>query len=162
MAYLITQSTSTLNPGWAWETLSHLVFTPNVLVLFICGIGMAVVSCLPKRDRRTKLATSQFAGAPERAAARRKARRQMQERKRNAVTLYIGRPKLKVRRLQGPAQPIVQNDAHTFYLPDAQRGIAVCGGPGSGKTFSVIDPCVRSVIDQGFPLILYDFVRFVG
>jgi type IV secretory pathway TraG/TraD family ATPase VirD4 len=41
--------------------------------------------------------------------------------------------------------------------PDAQRGIAVCGGPGSGKTFSVIDPAVRSAINQGFPIILYDF-----
>ena len=28
----------------------------------------------------------------------------------------------------------------TLYVPDAQRGIAVIGAAGSGKTFSVIDP----------------------
>jgi len=44
-----------------------------------------------------------------------------------------------------------------LYIPDAQRGIAVCGAPGSGKTFSVIDPSLRSAVDQGHPIILYDF-----
>ncbi len=43
------------------------------------------------------------------------------------------------------------------YIPDVQRGIAVMGGAGSGKTFSVIDPLIRSSIDQGFPTIVYDF-----
>jgi type IV secretory pathway TraG/TraD family ATPase VirD4 len=31
------------------------------------------------------------------------------------------------------------------------------GGPGSGKTFSVIDQALLSAIDQGFPVLLYDF-----
>jgi hypothetical protein len=39
----------------------------------------------------------------------------------------------------------------TLYVPDAQRGIAVLGAAGSGKTFSVIDPLIRSSLDQGFP-----------
>ncbi len=43
------------------------------------------------------------------------------------------------------------------YVPDVQRGVAVMGGAGSGKTFSVIDPLIRSSIDQGFPTIVYDF-----
>jgi type IV secretory pathway TraG/TraD family ATPase VirD4 len=50
---------------------------------------------------------------------------------------------------------------HTIFIPDGQRGTAVCGAPGSGKTFSVIDPMIRSVIDQGFPICLYDF-KFPG
>jgi type IV secretory pathway TraG/TraD family ATPase VirD4 len=45
----------------------------------------------------------------------------------------------------------------TLYVPDAQRGISVCGAAGSGKTFSVIDPLIRSSLDQGFPTIVYDF-----
>ena len=45
----------------------------------------------------------------------------------------------------------------TVYVPDLQRGVAVMGGAGSGKTFSVIDPLIRSSIDQGFPTIVYDF-----
>ena len=44
-----------------------------------------------------------------------------------------------------------------LYVPDAQRGTAVVGGPGSGKTFSAIDPLIRSAINQGFPTIVYDF-----
>ncbi len=50
---------------------------------------------------------------------------------------------------------------HTIFIPDGQRGTTVCGAPGSGKTFSVIDPMIRSVIDQGFPICLYDF-KFPG
>lgn len=44
-----------------------------------------------------------------------------------------------------------------LYFPDLQRGVMVVGAPGSGKTFSTIDPLLRSVIEQGFPVILYDF-----
>jgi len=46
---------------------------------------------------------------------------------------------------------------HRLYIPDVQRGMAICGAPGSGKTFSVIDPSLRSAVDQGHPIILYDF-----
>ncbi len=42
-------------------------------------------------------------------------------------------------------------------MPDAQCGIAVCGGSGSGKTISIIEPAIRSALDQGFPAIVYDF-----
>ncbi len=45
----------------------------------------------------------------------------------------------------------------TLYVPDAQRSISVIGAPGTGKTFSVIDPLVASAIRQGFPTMLYDF-----
>ncbi|MDX2096742.1 MAG: type IV secretion system DNA-binding domain-containing protein [Leptolyngbyaceae cyanobacterium bins.59] len=133
------------------------LLTPNGILLLTCLTGVAVLSSLKPKNRRKQLATSQFAGIKEKASARQKAHRQMRERRRNAVTLYIGKPTLKPQVKKGEISWRVGNDRHTFYLPDAQRGIAVCGGPGSGKTFSVIDPCVRSVIDQGFPIILYDF-----
>ncbi len=42
-------------------------------------------------------------------------------------------------------------------LPNLVPGVAVMGQPGSGKTFSVIDPALRSAVDQGYPIILYDF-----
>lgn len=45
----------------------------------------------------------------------------------------------------------------TLWVPDAQRGIAAIGAAGSGKTFSVIAPLIRSALDQGFPMCLYDF-----
>jgi type IV secretory pathway TraG/TraD family ATPase VirD4 len=51
----------------------------------------------------------------------------------------------------------VSKTDRTIWLPDANRGIAVLGGTGSGKTYGVIDPAIRSAIDQGFPIILYDY-----
>lgn len=47
--------------------------------------------------------------------------------------------------------------AETIWVPDTQRSCAVIGAPGSGKTFSAIDPMIRSVIEQGYPIVLYDF-----
>ena len=44
----------------------------------------------------------------------------------------------------------------TLYLPEAQRSVFVVGAPGSGKTFSVIDRCLESAFQQGFPVLLFD------
>lgn len=49
------------------------------------------------------------------------------------------------------------NGAGTLYFPDAQMGFSIIGGPGTGKTFSTLDPLIASAIDQGFPLLVYDF-----
>jgi type IV secretory pathway TraG/TraD family ATPase VirD4 len=43
--------------------------------------------------------------------------------------------------------------AKTIWLPDTQRSVMVIGAPGSGKTFSAIDPMIRSIIEQGYPLL---------
>jgi type IV secretory pathway TraG/TraD family ATPase VirD4 len=58
---------------------------------------------------------------------------------------------------QKPKVIQVSQADRTIWLPDANRGIAVLGGTGSGKTYGVIDPAIRSAIDQGFPIILYDY-----
>ena len=93
----------------------------------------------------------------------------MNDRRANAVSLFISaptlqylpsaqsKPRLATPTLKGKKVVQIKRDKLTIWLPDAQRGIAVLGGPGSGKTHSVIDPALRSVIDQGFPLLLYDF-----
>ncbi|MGF1480385.1 MAG: type IV secretory system conjugative DNA transfer family protein [Cyanophyceae cyanobacterium] len=116
----------------------------NSLILLACLIGLGSLSVLGDRRRRQKQANAHFGGKPETAAARRLACAQIRENRRNAVSLYVGRPQ---------TSPSKQ----TLYLPDLQRGLAVCGGPGSGKTFSIIDPVLRSAVDRGFPIILYDF-----
>ena len=113
------------------------------LTLLGCAVVIAAFS-LMGQGKKGKLATSRFGGSPEKGAARKRAVRQMQERKRNAVSLYIG-------------QPTRKKDGKPLYLPDLQRGVAVCGGPGSGKTFSIIDPLIRSALDQGLPVMMYDF-----
>lgn len=37
------------------------------------------------------------------------------------------------------------------------RGILVIGTPGSGKSYSVINPAIRQMIDKGFAMCIYDF-----
>jgi type IV secretory pathway TraG/TraD family ATPase VirD4 len=118
-----------------------LLLSPTGLLLLVCAIGVAAISVYD--GRKGKLATSRWSNGKERNLARQLSDQQRSGNQRNAVSLYAGKPTL--------ATP------SPLYLPDAQRGIAVCGGPGSGKTFSIIDPAIRSAIDQEFPTIVYDF-----
>jgi type IV secretory pathway TraG/TraD family ATPase VirD4 len=107
-----------------------------------------------------------------RATARKKATEQMNKTTRNNVALYVGMPEEMRDKLQAQwrSQGLVKNSSQkwskalrklnaspTLYVSDAQRGIAAIGAAGSGKTFSVIDPLIRSAFDQGFPVCLYDF-----
>jgi type IV secretory pathway TraG/TraD family ATPase VirD4 len=121
--------------------LLALLLSPTGLLLLVCAIGLAAISVYD--NRKGKLATSRWSNGKERTIARQLANKQMDGNQRNEVSLYVGKPTL--------VKP------SPLYLPDAQRGIAVCGGPGSGKTFSIIDPAIRSAIDQDFPVIVYDF-----
>jgi type IV secretory pathway TraG/TraD family ATPase VirD4 len=80
-----------------------------------------------------------------RVAAKRQVKEQMRKRDHDAVGLYIGRFNWS----QRVTPPI--------YLPNAQQGMVVCGGSASERTSLIINPAVRSAIDQGFPVILYDY-----
>ena len=113
------------------------------LALLGCLAVLVILSFLERggKTKKGKLAKGRFGSGREKQAARRRALAQIQSRKHNEVALYLGRPKTK----------------QLLFLPDAQRGLSVVGGPGTGKTASVIDPAVLSAIDQGFPLVLYDF-----
>lgn len=117
-----------------------------LLVSVLAFIGLSFMS--DRRGKKGKLATAKFGGYEEKRAARKIALKQIQERKRSSVALYVGTPREVF---------LGSSDRQTIYLPHAQRGIAVCGGPGSGKTWSVINPALRSAINQGFPIIMYDF-----
>ena len=148
------------------EPLKQKLWTPQGL-LFLT-VGLPAAWWVFKDDSRSgKLASARWGGNTEKKAARRVAIRQINERKRNGLTTWINAPVIKpVQKPQlDPNRRVrrfhVRPKASTLFIPDGQRGTAVCGAPGSGKTFSVIDPMVRSVIEQGFPLALYDF-KFPG
>lgn len=128
--------------GGLEDGILKIVLSPNGAIIGACLLFIAIVNSRPKGDK-TKSATSYFSGEKETANATRQAKQQIRESEHNSVALYIGRP--------------TQFNTPPIYIPDAQRGTAVVGGPGSGKTFSIIDPTVRSAIDQDFPVILYDF-----
>jgi type IV secretory pathway TraG/TraD family ATPase VirD4 len=45
----------------------------------------------------------------------------------------------------------------TVYFADCQAGTAVFGAAGTGKSFGLLNPYLRSAIDQGLSILLYDF-----
>ena len=124
--------------------LSRLPFSPSILMLIGLLTLYGVLAILQDRGSGDKLASGRFAGAKERRHAQEKAIEQMVMRKHNAVAFYIG-------------TPTSRDDRRPLYFPDAQRSSIILGGPGSGKTFSFIDPALRSALEQGFPTMLYDF-----
>jgi type IV secretory pathway TraG/TraD family ATPase VirD4 len=129
-----------------FDHISRSISPQQVMMLLAC-LGLIGLIALVGRTggKKGKLAKGYFGARAEKAAAKRVALKQMQGRKKNAVSVWVGTP------TQNPLgkQPL--------YLPDAQRGMAILGAPGTGKTVSVIDQVVISVIEQGFPAILWDF-----
>ena len=101
--------------------------------------------------KKGKLATSYWGGGKETARAKKKAIKQVTSPKCDSASLYIGVHKYK-------GQKLPKGSGGTpMYVPDVQRGTAVIGAPGSGKSFSAINPMLYSAIDQGFGIVLYDF-----
>jgi type IV secretory pathway TraG/TraD family ATPase VirD4 len=148
-------------PSWLQPYKQQLWNPQGILTLVALGAGGF---WLMKSDRKTaRMASAHWAGTREKNAARKVAIKQINERRRDGLTTWINtpiitplpqHPELKGQTIK---RYKIQPQPQTIFIPDGQRGTTVCGAPGSGKTFSVIDPMIRSVIDQGFPICLYDF-----
>jgi type IV secretory pathway TraG/TraD family ATPase VirD4 len=148
-------------PIWLQPYQRQLWTPQGWLLLITTGVGGYALLREERPPRR--MANARWAGASEKAAAKKVAIRQINERQRDGLTTWINSPILRplaqpqLRQGKTVKRYRIQPQADTIFIPDGQRGTAVCGAPGSGKTFSVIDPMIRSVIDQGFPICLYDF-----
>jgi type IV secretory pathway TraG/TraD family ATPase VirD4 len=154
-------------PTWL-QPFKQQLWNPQALItLALLGIGGYVIMSGDGSRKKGRMASARWAGGREKMAARKVAIKQINERKRDGLTTWINTPIITP--LDRPKEhngKIVERyhispQHHTVFIPDGQRGTTVCGAPGSGKTFSVIDPMIRSVIDQGFPICLYDF-KFPG
>lgn len=108
---------------------------------------------LSEQQKKGQLASGRRVGHTEKANAALTAQQQMRDRQRDKITLYIGTPRT------DPFATLLRwvGIPNTLYVPYAPEGIGVCGAPGKGKSGSVIDPLIRSSLDQGFPTIIYDF-----
>lgn len=138
--------------------LESALFSPAGLGVIACGAVIVIAKIIDSRGGIAKLATARWGGTREKTAARQLACKQIQQCLHNRVSLYVGTPKNTTSEvINGVRRTCIPEDSTTLYFPEAQRGILVCGGPGSGKSFSMINPLIRSVIDQGLPLALYDF-----
>jgi len=144
------------SPGFDW---TGWLLSPVGFGLLFCVAAFAAVSYLEGGQSKSgTVARGRWAGKRERANARKLACQQIEARKREEVALYVGSPRNSgVRKVNGKKIKQLPADPKTLYLPHMESGTFVVGGPGSGKTFSFIDPAVRSAIDQGFPIIYYDY-----
>ncbi|MBW4642688.1 MAG: type IV secretion system DNA-binding domain-containing protein [Goleter apudmare HA4340-LM2] len=140
------------NPQSPIGKYTSSLFSPNGIILAGCLLGIAAFSIF-SGGKKGKLATSYFGGGKETGKAKKKALKQVTAPKCDSATLYIGRHKFKDERTKGEKGI----GGTPLYIPDVQRGTAVIGAPGSGKSFSAINPMIYSAIDQGFPIVLYDF-----
>jgi type IV secretory pathway TraG/TraD family ATPase VirD4 len=164
-----TQVSNTPNPNPFLEVLTDSGLTaafmsPLGAVLLICVGGLVWASLSNgglRKGIKNKLARARWAGNKEKNAARHTACLQMEARKHNRVALYISRSKVEKPLKVGDKYLIhIPKSRDRLYFPDVQRGVIVCGAPGSGKTYSLINPLLRSAIDQGFPIVLYDLKYF--
>jgi type IV secretion system protein VirD4 len=102
------------------------------LILGLLILRVGIHSFSPPKG---KISTGRFGSSAEKRAAAAIARRQRQQRRAHQVSLK----------------------ASSLEIAEAQQGVAVCGAPNSGKTYSIIDPALRDAIRQGFPIVIYDF-----
>ena len=144
----------------------NYLMSPSGLGLLGCLIIFGLLSLLGNNSKKGKLATSYWGGSIEKKAAKIIALEQIANPQRNAVALSIGLPDTLLLKLQeqwvlkGYSQQEIKRrkpNPHPLFIPDVQRGCLVLGAAGTGKSFSVIDPMIRSALDQGFPCLLYDF-----
>ena len=140
--------------------VSQTFISPMGLLLLLTIFAIIWVKVLggnTSKGNKHKLARAKWARRREKRNARNIASKQIEGRRHNEVALYISRTKVaKPLKVDGKYLIHIPKSAQRIYLPDANRGALVCGAPGSGKTYSFITPALRSSIDQGFPIILYD------
>ncbi|MBW4558057.1 MAG: type IV secretion system DNA-binding domain-containing protein [Trichormus sp. ATA11-4-KO1] len=149
---LSTQFNQLQDPQHDIGKYTHNLFSPNGLSLLgMLGLLIILKVFFGDSNNKKKLASSYWGGKKEIAAAKKKALKQISTIKCDSAALYIGKHQFKGRKTEKGSVGI------PFYVPDAQRGTAAIGAPGSGKTFSAINPLIYSAIDQGFPIIAYDF-----
>ncbi|MEM1278529.1 MAG: type IV secretory system conjugative DNA transfer family protein [Cyanobacteria bacterium P01_H01_bin.152] len=133
--------------GGAFDSLKG---TNGIILLVMLAVFVALRFLGGNKGKSGQIARGVLSGGKEKSRAKKRALKQIKEGKHNAVGLYIGSPK---RNKTGK----IVGGGKTLFLPDVQRGIAVAGAPGSGKTFSIINPVIRAALDEGHPVIVYDF-----
>ena len=169
------------------DGLPAFLLSPSGLLLLACAAGIGLLTYFSQgtqsgSTKANEKARAKWASSREISEARKLAVKQLNGRSRKSACVWIVRPKTLVypesvlkRRTTKSGKPtpfppapelgsipkdtpvVLKGDSKTIWIPDTQRSVMVVGAPGSGKTFSAIDPMIRSVVEQGYPLVLYDF-----
>lgn len=131
--------------------IGHLMKLPMTRAIGFVVIIMLAATLMGegRGSEKRKLARSRKGGKADTKTARRTAFKQMKERVHNKVSLCTCSVDTSGKEYK--------TSPGAMFVTDAQRGIAAIGSSSSGKTYSVIDPLIRSAVQQGFPTIVYDF-----
>lgn len=129
---------------------------PNLLYLLGFFFFLAIANF--GQGKKSLLTNARFVTSGEKLRALKEAQRQLKSTKVKDVCLYCGSyspwqmwgffPLLKIWLTGYPP---------TLFVPSANQSIDIIGKAGSGKTFSAINRLVASAIDQGIPILLYDY-----
>lgn len=145
-----TATESLPSSGYDFSKYTNQLMSPQGLALAGGILGLFLLQMF-SGGKKGKLATSYWGGGQETKRAKKKAIKQVTSPKCDSASLYIGVHRYKKQKLPKGS------GGTPMYVPDVQRGTAVIGAPGSGKSFSAINPMLYSAIDQGFGIVLYDF-----
>mgnify|MGYP001791345383 CR=1 FL=1 len=137
--------------------LGDILLSPLGLVTLISCIFLVGIYIKKGFSRRKKLARARWAGKKEKLAAQRQACKQLENAVYNEAAAYISTIAVDLPiRVKDKFLLRLPPSSKRLYLPDVNRGIFVGGSNGSGKSFSAINPLIRSQIDQAQEIYLYD------
>ncbi|HEY9817892.1 MAG TPA: hypothetical protein V6D20_19115, partial [Candidatus Obscuribacterales bacterium] len=140
----------------AWQVIKDILGSPRGMLLLGLILMIYLLSLLA--PSRQHLTSGRFAQRGDKLKASRQAYQQLNSRDADEVVLWCGSPPDALHNgLMAGLATAVTGQPPTVYVPDANRSAVVIGKAGSGKTFSVIDPMVVSAINQGHPILLYDY-----
>ena len=118
-------------------------------------------------NNKGKLSSGHWGGSAERLNAKKISLKQIASPKKNSCSLYINTPEqFRAKFEAGMKYPLQRSGKKfkkvaTIHLPNTQQSVIFVGAAGMGKTYSGIDPAIRSALEQGFSTVLYDF-KFPG
>lgn len=116
-----------------------------VALLLFLGMGSLMQGGKGTKVTKGKLANGRFGGSKELSQAKKIALNQLLVRQKQPVAVWIGEP---------TTNPFSKPP---IYLPEANRSTLVMGAAAAGKTVSAINQIAISAIDQGFPVVEFDF-----
>jgi len=132
------------------------ILEPPMLALMAMAAFMMIASSFssPKSQRTNAI----FADRTVKHNLCRTAVKQLKAKKVDEVCLYCGSFKnWQLSPLYLWISVYIFNFSPSLFVPTANPGVEVIGAPGMGKTLRVINPVLRSAVDQGFPILLYDY-----
>jgi type IV secretion system protein VirD4 len=115
---------------------------------------LAIIHFFSNRSKKGLLVTAKWANGSHRSRAKKQGREALKNHSPTKAAYYITEP---IGRAKAGNSPDEEIKKAMVILPSINRGILVIGGPGAGKTASLINPILLSAIQQGFSIALFDF-----